>query len=241
MSLAPARPPSTVSAGLLSLALLACPDSSARAQSVDAVFPVEPSDGAVVGTRPKFNIGFKGTELPKVQFKIELSHDDFETIDQTFDWREERNGWAYNVWDGANGAIYMPRKPIPDGTYFWRVYAWNGLEWVRGKSVHKVIIDAVPPADVEGLKMRVDREKGIIVLDWNLVSVDREGRSERVALYHIYRYERLSFFFVMRPFEIGTSETTRFEDKDPRALQGRLLFYKVAAEDEAGNQAEHRY
>lgn len=211
------------------------------AQSVDDVYPLEPPDGAVVGTRPRFAIGFKGTELVKSQFKIELSTDGFETIAYTFDGREDRNGWAHTPFDEVPGAIYMPRRPLPHGTYAWRVYAWNGVEWVRGKRVHTVIVDGVPPADVQGLRVRVNRDKRAILLEWDPVTTDQEGGPERVALYHVYRYEKRSFFFVIRPFEIGTTDSTRFEDTDPRALDSRMLFYKVTAEDEAGNEAKHRY
>lgn len=213
----------------------------ASAQTVDDVFPVEPADGAVVGTRPRFSIGYKGTELEKVRFKIELSADGFQTIAETWDWREDRNGWATAPFEEHPGAIYMTRKPIPDGVYQWRVYAWNGVEWVRGKRVHKLIVDGVPPAEVDRLQVNVDREKRSVVLEWAPVTVDRDGRPERVSLYHVYRYEKRSFFFVIRPFEIGTTETTRFEDTDPKALDSRLLFYKVTAEDEAGNEGGRNY
>ncbi len=211
------------------------------AQSVDDVYPLDPPDGAVVGTRPRFAVGFKGTDLVKSQFKIELSRDGFETIAYTFDGREDRNGWAHTPFDDVPGAVYMARRPLAHGTYAWRVYAWNGVEWVRGKRAHTLIVDGVPPADVQGLRVRVDRDRRAILLEWDPVTADREGGAERVALYHVYRYEKRSFFFVIRPFEIGTTESTRFEDADPRALDSRMLFYKVTAEDEAGNEAGHRY
>lgn len=228
---------------LAAFVVLGAPPEAVRvavAQVVDEVYPLAPPDGAVVGTRPRFAIGFKGTDLVKVLFKIELSRDGFETISHTFDWREDRNGWAHTPFDDVPGAIYVTRKPLPHGTYAWRVYAWNGVEWVRGKRVHTVMVDSVPPADVERLRVRVNRDRKSVILEWDPVAVDREGGPERVSLYHVYRYEKRSFFFVIRPFEIGTTEITRFEDTDPRAFDSHMLFYKVTAEDEAGNEAGRR-
>lgn len=220
------------------VALLGVP--LARAQSVEKVFPLEPPDGGTAGPKPILQVGVEGTELGKMRFRIELSRDGWETVAHTFDQKEDPQGWVFTALGGESGAAYRVRQPLDNGLYEWRAWAWNGVDWVKGKTVHRLRIDGIPPADV-GLRMRVDREKKAIVLDWDPVATDAEGGSETVVKYHVYRYARRSFFFVIRPFEIGTTETTSFEDASDEALSSTLLFYKVTAEDEAGNEPERRY
>ena len=68
------------------------------------------------------------------------------------------------------------------------------------------------------------------------MTLDRDGRPEYVARYHVFRYERLSAFRGVRSHEIGTTEQPRFTDENPPAGT-KLLYYRVIAEDEAGNVA----
>jgi len=80
-----------------------------------------------------------------------------------------------------------------------------------------------------------------IVLEWDPVTTDQNGRPEYVEKYHIYRYIRRSFFFVVRPFEIAVTDDTSFVDRAEIALVTPLVFYKINAEDQAGNEPDRRY
>jgi hypothetical protein len=206
------------------------------------VYPLEPRSGATVGTRPRLRIGVDGADVLKMRFRIEMSRDGFDTVAYRFDQAEEPGGWAF-VATGFDepGALYMVRSPLEDGAYEWRTYAWNGVEWVEGRTVNRLIVDGVPPADVEGVRMHFDPRRPAIVLEWDPVVTDRSGHPETVARYHVYRYYRRSFFFVIRAFHVAAVEGTYFEDTDPLALTSGLVFYKITAEDEAGNEAERRY
>lgn len=213
------------------------------AQKVDDVFPYEPRDRARVGPKPSLRVGVEGLDVLQMYFRIELSRDDFDTIAYTFDQKESKDRWGYMIrgFEGPQGANFLVGDPLEDGEYEWRVSAWNGIEWVDGKLTHRLAVDAVPPADVDGLSMTVDRlEKGV-ALSWKPVTTDRNGAPEYVARYHIYRYTLRSFFFVIRPFRIATVDDTRFVDRDPKALAAPLLFYKITAEDDAGNEPERRF
>lgn len=216
---------------------------SASAQLVEDVFPYEPKDRARVGPKPMLRVGVDGTDVRKMFFRIELSRDDFDTIAYTFDQKANRGRWGYMIsgFEGPQGARYLVGEPLEDGVYDWRVSAWNGVEWIDGKITYRLTVDAVPPADVEGLGMTVDHETNGVVLEWKPVTIDRNGAPEYVAKYHIYRYELRSFFFVIRPFRIATVEATKYVDRDPRAFATPLLFYKVTAEDDAGNEPDRRY
>jgi hypothetical protein len=213
----------------------------AVAQVVDRVFPLEPVSGAVVGKKPFLKIGLEGTDLPKVRFRIELSRDDFDTIDRTYDQMVEANGWAFTALGGESGALFMVRDPLEDGRYQWRVAAWNGVDWVPGKDEAWFVVDGVPPADVTGIEMVIDHDARSVKLRWDPVTVDQEGRPETVVKYHIYRYAKKTVFFVIRPFRLATVDTTWFDDTDRVALESPILFYKITAEDAAGNEPERRY
>jgi len=225
------------------LAIVALAAGTASAQTVDDVFPYEPKDRARVGPKPMLRVGVDGTDVRQMFFRIELSRDDFDTIAYTFDQKENRERWGYMImgFEGPRGARFMVAEPLEDGDYDWRVSAWNGFEWIDGKITHRLTVDAVPPADVHGLSMTVDRQGKGVALSWKPVTFDRNGAPEYVAKYHVYRYELRSFFFVIRPFRIATVESTRFVDRDPKALAAPLVFYKVTAEDDAGNEPERRY
>jgi hypothetical protein len=221
--------------------LVAAAVSSANAQTVARVFPLDPPNGATVGTKPFLKVGFEGTELPKVRFRIEISRDDFDSIEHTFDQLAESNGWAYTALAGESGALYMVRKPLEGGEYQWRVAAWNGVDWVPGKDDGWFRVDDVPPGDVTEIDMRIDHEAKSVQLRWDPVTVDRDGRPETVVRYHVYRYAKKSMFFVIRPFRLATVESTSYDDNDRLALESPILFYKVTAEDAAGNEPERRY
>lgn len=221
--------------------VLVAPYGPVRAQSVDRVFPLEPENGVVVGKKPILKVGLEGSDLPKIRFRIELSRDDFDSIEHTFDQIEEPNGWAFTALGGESGALYMVRQPLEDGEYFWRVAAWNGVDWVPGEEEGWFYVDGIPPADVTGIAMSIDYDSRSVRLQWNPVTTDREGRPETVAKYHIYRYTKKTIFFVIRPFRLATVETTWFEDSDESALESPILFYKITAEDAAGNEPERRY
>jgi hypothetical protein len=222
---------------LLILAALA--SAPALAQSVEDVYPLEPADGATIGPKGMFRLGVKGTDFGKMKFRIEMSKDGFETIAWTMDQTKHPNNWG--LWAEATEdeqpVVCYIRKPIPDGDYEWRVSAWNGVNWVDGKKKFRLTIDAVPPAEVTGVRMAVDKDGKKVVLDWDPVVTDRDGRPEQVGRYKIYRYERKSVFFSVRTYEIGTTTDTHFEDSGDLALRTPILFYKISAEDEAGNEA----
>ena len=99
----------------------------------------------------------------------------------------------------------------------------------------KIRIDSVPPADVEGLKVERDPLTGHVVIEWDPVTLDREARPEYVTRYHVYRYKRGSPVRRVRVHQIGTVVQPRFVDTDETAMAEPLLFYRVTAEDEAGN------
>lgn len=211
------------------------------AQNVEDVFPLVPADRAVVGVRPRFQIGVKGSDLGKMRFRIEISRDDFDTVAYSYDQQADKNGWAFTGLGGEMGAMYVTREALPGGSYKWRVSAWNGIEWVVGRKTLAFTVDTVPPAEIQSLRMRWDREQEVLSFEWDPVVSDRDGGPENVVKYHIYRYTNRPPFFVVRPFRIGETQQTFFEDRGKILKNAPLLYYIVNAVDAADNEPGRRY
>jgi len=219
---------------LLGAAPLASPVTALEVPAFDAVFPLLPDDGAVSGSRPVFHLGYRGVAADAsrhMRFRLALSEDGFASETWVFDQRQRRSGWVA----GDEGEmLFRPPRPLPDGRYRWRVWAWNGVEWVGGGETRELRVDTVPPAEVEGLQVAYDPASRTVRLRWMPVTVDRDGAPEYVTRYHVYRYQRGPAFPRARPFLIGVTEIPEFVDTDP-AAEVALLYYKVAAEDAGGN------
>ena len=215
--------------------------SPIAAQSLGQVVPVEPAAGASVGAKPLLKIRVEADDVDAMTFRIALSRDGFRTEAFVFDQREDANGWAWVPHGDERGVVYRVRTPLAEGVWEWKVWVWNGIEWTPGERSSSFAVDVVPPADVDGVEMSLDRARGKVELRWAPVVTDRFGRPERVRKYHVYRWEKKTFFAPMRVFGIGESETNWFEDADARVRDSPVLFYMVVAEDEAGNEAGRRY
>ncbi|ANM28834.1 hypothetical protein ABI59_03265 [Acidobacteria bacterium Mor1] len=214
--------------------------SPASAQVIEEVFPLEPEDGATVGARPILRVGVDGDDIHLMKFRVEMSLDGFDTFSHVFDQKEDTAGWAFAVLGDEQGALLRVPKPLSNGVHEWRVSAWNGVEWIEGDSVYELEVDGINPAEVDTLRMDW-ADNGGLKLVWDPITTDMDGRPEYISRYHVYRYDRASYFFSIRAFEIGTTEETEFVDDSEMGLKSGLLFYKVTGEDAAGNHDLRRY
>jgi hypothetical protein len=221
-----------------SLALaLALGVGAVPAQQQVEVFPLEPSDRAVVGPRSVFHVGYRGLgeDAPRGRrFRIVLKAEWIDGESFVFDQRNERGGWT----PGEPGRmLYRPRRPLPDGSYTWSVAIWSGTVWTESTEDFRLRVDSVPPAAVAGLGIRYDHESEIVELEWEPVTLDAEGGAEFVARYHVYRYPRADLRAQVRPYEVVTTEQTRVSLPVEAPQQEKIWFYRVTAEDLAGNEA----
>jgi hypothetical protein len=223
-------------------ALLACgllwavlaPLSAEDPPEFESVYPLRPADQVVAGARPVFGIGYSGldeSELRRMRFRLTLTRVGSRDETYDFDQRKRRSGWI----PGEPGEmLFRPPWPLADGSYRWEAWAWDGVRWVDGGEARRIRVDTVPPAEVAGLRASYDAERKSMRLTWEPVTLDRDGAPEFVTRYRVYRYTRGPQLPRVRPFEIGTTETPSFVDEGPLP-DVRLVVYKIAAEDEAGN------
>ncbi len=205
----------------------------------ERVYPVAPEEGAVTRERPVFLLGFDGVdpeEERRLRFKLSLEPDGDRSAARIYDQRERRSGWVL----GREGqVVFRPPRPVPDGTYHWRAWAWNGVEWVAAGAARSLRVDTVPPAAVEGLEVSLDRTLERLVIEWDPVTLDRDGGPEYVRRYHVHRHELDPRQPPARIYEIGVVESPRFEDRLPTG-DPVIVFYRVSAEDLAGNISGRR-
>lgn len=225
-------------AALLGLSLAAA--TGAASPGLPEAEPTGPPNGAVVGARPVFHVALPGLgdeELRDARLRIHVESEVIGGRSFVHDQRRRAAGWARGE---QSELLFRPPRPIPDGPYAWRVEIWDGATWIERGSRVRFRVDTVPPADVENLRATRDDERGVVLLEWDPVTLDAAGGAEYVALYHVYRYPRASDSQVVRVFEVAQTEGTRVElpygPDDPE--QGRW-FLRVTAEDQAGNVA-HR-
>lgn len=208
--------------------------------AVSRSFPVLPPDGAVVGPRPVFQLGYESLEDPnprKLRFRIRLDpvRSASGSEELVFDQRKRRSGWLM----GHPGhMIYRPHRPLPDGEYRWDVSFWNGVEWRQGGTKFEIRVDSIPPANVEGLRIEPRREGQELLLVWDPVTLDQAGGPEFVSRYYVYRFERRGLFRRVRSNQVAVVEQPRYVDQQPQAEGTRILYYRITAEDAAGNEGD---
>lgn len=216
--------------------MLACTTTlpAVAGPEISRCFPVLPPDGAVVGPRPVFQLGYESLEDPhprKLRFRIRLDPQGPDRATLVFDQRERRSGWLV----GEPGhMIYRPRRPLPDGRYRWDVAVWNGVEWSAGGKKFDLRVDSIPPASVEGLRVELRQDGEELLLEWEPVTLDRNGAPEFVTRYHVYRFTRRGLFRRVRSSKIAVVEQPRFVATD--VGDRTILFYRITAEDVAGNE-----
>jgi len=228
----PLRPGST----LMAAAIVAVSAAAIAQESVE-VQPTRPVDDAVVQARPLFHLAYTGLDddrLRKARFRITLDSQTDDGVSFSFDQRKKRNGWAAGE---AGEMIYRPKRPLPDGRYRWEVAFWDGTNWQTGDRRFRLRIDSVPPAPVENLTVSRDPGRGVVELAWDPVALDVEGRAEYVARYHVYRYPRADRTPTVEPFEVAETDQTSVTIAADTDEDAKLWFYRVSAEDLAGNEA----
>ncbi|MBP7149775.1 MAG: hypothetical protein KBD01_19795, partial [Acidobacteria bacterium] len=134
------------------------------------------------------------------------------------------------------GIYCRARGQLQDGTYFWRASkSIGGGEWSSLGDPQEFVIDTVPPATVDSIRMDM-RSDGTLRISWDPVWSDQGQNSEHVAGYRVYRYDKiLKRYPLMTRYLVGETQesdvTLDVAENDPK-----LVFYRVQAVDSVGNE-----
>jgi hypothetical protein len=234
----------------LSLTLLAAGPAAAFSDER----PVAPADGENVFSMLEFYIEADGSPEPEEFYKIEVSPDpDFDEIIASFDSRENKRGWVFGDMMGLEdvpeelipqnyqGVHLRTRLELSDGEYFWRAFkAIGGGSWEPLGRELSFYVDTTPPASVRRIEVRVT-PRGELAFNWEPVIFDLEQNQELVAGYRIYRYTSLKKRYpVLTRYLIAETDATEHVVPDAIDDGNRIVFYKVQAVDETGNEEGRR-
>lgn len=143
---------------------------------------------------------------------IQASRSDWRTIERSWSFKESPRGWRQEIGDAEIAIAFRPPEALEEETWQWRarVHA-QGVPTESGRS-SPFKVDVTPPAEIEGLHLQ-RRADGAVLLQWDPVTQDVEGRPESVDRYVIYRYDRRGTFPQGPLVKVGESHTTAYLDR----------------------------
>ena len=143
---------------------------------------------------------------------IQATHSDWRTIERSWSYKESPRGWRQEVGESDIAIAFRPPDALEEETWQWRARVLaQGVPTESGRS-SPFKVDVTPPAEIEGLHLQ-RRADGGILLRWDPVTQDVEGRPESVDHYVIYRYDRRGTFPQGPLVKVGQSHTTAYLDR----------------------------
>lgn len=130
--------------------------------------------------------------------------------------RDSPRGWTIAAGSGGRdggGTLQCPAW-LAEGGWEWRVRAFYQGAEVDGAKPAAFTVDATPPAEVGGLRL-VWRVDGTLLLSWDPVLVDIEGRPEAIDRYVVYRYDASGIFVQPQVQALGETRVPAFVDRQP--------------------------
>lgn len=244
----PNRPPAPLLALLLATTLV-LPALFTPAQAYENESLEHPIDGAIVGSIFDFYIEADGEPAIEEFYRIEVALDDeFEKVVKTYDSNKKGTGWR-NIrrLDGVpsryqtrfdNGVLLKVRSGLDDGEYFWRASKAIGAgAWQPIGDVEEFVLDSRPPAPIQQLELQRDAA-GNLVFNWEVPGFNADGGYESVAGFRLYRYTRtLKRYPVLTKYLIAETESAGLAIPTGDDEDKRIIFYRVQAVDDVGNEA----
>lgn len=210
------------------------PAPAAQPPRVEHAAAVFPGEGDAVGSRPLFRIAYAPPDLAarEIELRIALSGEGLPRLLST-----ERRGDGDWLPGEAGLVLFRPRRALRDGVYDWRVERWDGVAWrPEEDGPRRFRVDTVAPAAVEGLRVEpLAPPRDGVRLAWNPVGQDEAGGPEWVARYRVYRFVHAPQRRAAALDEIGTTVEPWFVDEPQPGGDNDRVFYRVVAEDAAGN------
>lgn len=228
--------------------------ATSGAQAFSSETPKSPIRGAKVAGDLVFHIAAKGRPEKQEFYRIEVASEPrFEKIVAQYDMHKDRAGWTLGDSLGLDdipdeyrpvnfeGIHYRTRKPLPDGTYWWRALkSIGGMNWEAVGTTQSFVVDTRPPRSLEGLRLRMLAD-GRVQLYWDPLQTDDAGRPDDVAGFRIYRYDRpLKRFPTMPRYLIGEVTDNQFVIDGSREARPGVTYFLVQGVDSVGNEEGRR-
>jgi hypothetical protein len=172
-----------------------------------------PSPGAIVGGHPLFLLTVRVEGVcDDIAPVIQASHSNWRTIERSWSFKDSPRGWRKESSDSSIAIAFRPAEALEEETWQWRARVQaQGVPTESGRS-SPFRVDVTPPAEIEELHLQ-RRPDGAVLLRWDPVTQDIEGRPESVDHYVIYRYDRRGTFPQGPLVKLGESHAPVYVDR----------------------------
>ena len=121
-------------------------------------------------------------------------------------------GWRQESGENDIAIAFRPPEALEEEDWQWRARVQTGGVPTESARPSPFRVDVTPPAEIEGLKVQ-RRPDGAVLLRWDPVTQDLEGRPESVDHYVVYRYDRRGTFPQVPLVKVGESRLTTYIDR----------------------------
>lgn len=99
--------------------------------------------GTVNAVNPTFRLFAFNKSSNNLTYRIELSRDNFTTIERRYDQRESTQGWSASSYPSGVTAVFTPPEPLQNlAGYQWRAFAHNGEAWGPSAWIGSLAVEA---------------------------------------------------------------------------------------------------
>jgi len=158
------------------------------------------------------NLRVEGRCEELLQPAIQVTRDDWKSVERTWSRKDSPLGWRQESGDAEIAIAFRPPEALDEDTWQWRARVQAGgvpTESARGAAFR---VDVTPPAEIENLTLQ-RRADGSVLLRWDPVTQDVEGRPETIDHYVVYRYERRGTFPQGPLVKVGESRAPSYVDR----------------------------
>lgn len=125
---------------VLALNLAATPSITAAQLIFDKAVPRQPilsiPQTTTVAIQPTFRFSSTGTSGQVLTYRLELSVNNFATIDRVYDQRVSTTGWSAASYSSGQVAQFIIPTPLQELVgYQWRVFAYNSEAWSSASDI----------------------------------------------------------------------------------------------------------
>ena len=221
--------------GALLIALVSPLFAAFPSLSAVTISAPSPVDGMTVGPRPVFRFTVRGTVDADARAVIELSRDRWKTVERTWDATASQRGREPRLYAEGSGGVFPAPEALPEGSWEWRVRLSQDGAPPESAKAGSFKVDATPPAEIEGLRVQ-RRPDDSILLSWEAVESDMDGRPETIDHYAIYKYDSRGTFPQAPLARLGQTQSLSFLDRGSGS-EGRRRPAAVGSGDVRGKAA----
>jgi hypothetical protein len=190
-------------------------------------------DGFINSQLPSFQMSAQDNDTRTLNFRVELSQNNFTTVKKSYDQTVSPTGWdkaSYKPGETATFQLPAADRLTADGAYQWRALVWDGTVWSESSPLGRFRVDTKPPvAHVQPLPAFTNKTD--FNISWNGSDPEPGSGLAPEATYDILFKDRDNGQWQL--WMEDTNETTAVFS----GVTGKTYYFQARATDMAGNAA----